>query len=251
MNAGRVREEKERIRRMIWDRMVELRVWLPPPPHGRIPNFKGAVDAARRLTSLPEWRSAKIVKVNPDSPQRWVRLAALKEGKTLLMPTPRLRNGFLLLDPASIPSGMYREASTIKGAFKVGEPMPRARDLLERIDRIDFIVEGSVAVNRWGERLGKGEGYGELEYAILLELGLIDPDIKIATSVHDIQVLDQRLPQDPYDVPIDIIATPNRLVVVKERPSRPPGILWNLLPEEKIREIPLLKELKESRISRS
>ncbi len=244
MSAGSLREEKERIRRMIWDEMYRRGVWLPPPPHGRIPNFKGADVAAKRITSLPEWRSARVVKVNPDSPQRWVRLAALREGKTLLMPTPRLRNGFLLLDPASIPSGMYREASTIRGAFKVGEPLPRARDLAERIERVDFIVEGSVAVNRWGERLGKGEGYGELEYAILLELGLIEPDVKIATSVHDIQVLERRLPQDPYDVPIDLIATPTRLIVVEERPPRPPGILWDMLSEEKINEIPLLRELK-------
>lgn len=244
MNVGGVKEEKARIRQRIWDEMVRLRVWLPPPPHGRIPNFKGADAAARRIISLPEWRSARTVKVNPDSPQRWVRLAALREGKTLVMPTPRLRNGFLLLDPASIPESMYREASTIRGAFRLGESMPGIRDLMERLDKIDFIVEGSVAVNRWGERLGKGEGYGELEYAILLELDLIHPEVKIATSVHDVQVIEGRLPQDPYDVPVDYIATPMKLIVAEERPPRPPGILWDLLPEEKLREIPLLRELK-------
>jgi len=247
VSAAGSRGEKDRIRREVWDAMVRLGVWLPPPPHGRIPNFKGADRAAERIASLREWREARLVKVNPDSPQRWVRLAALREGKTLLMPTPRLRNGFILLDPADIPESMYREASTIRGAFRLGQPLPRVRDLLERVDRVDFIVEGSVAVNRWGERLGKGEGYGELEYAILLEVGLIDPEVGIATSVHDVQVLDRRLPQDPYDVPVDYIATPTRLIRVEERPPRPPGILWELLPEEKVREIPILQELKARR----
>jgi 5-formyltetrahydrofolate cyclo-ligase len=115
--------------------------------------------------------------------------------------------------------------------------------LLRSVEKVDFIVEGSVAVNRWGERLGKGEGYGELEYAILLELGLIEPEVEIATSVHELQLVDFRLPQDPYDVPVDWVATPARLLRC-ERGERPPGLLWELLPEEKIKEIPLLRELR-------
>jgi len=147
---------------------------------------------------------------------------ALEEGKLLLMPTPRLREGFLLLDPRRVPASRYREASTIRGAFRLGRRLPRLEDL-ERLGRVDFIVEGSVAVNRWGERLGKGEGYGELEYAILRELGLVEEDVGIATSVHDVQVLDRRLPQDPWDVPVDYIATPTRLIVAEGRPPRPPA----------------------------
>jgi 5-formyltetrahydrofolate cyclo-ligase len=34
------------------------------------------------------------------------------------MPTPRIRNGFLLLDPAKIPRRYLIEASTISGAFR-------------------------------------------------------------------------------------------------------------------------------------
>ncbi len=118
---------------------------------------------------------------------------------------------------------------------------------MRSVDRVDFIVEGSVAVNRWGERLGKGEGYAELEYAILRELNLIGGDVPIATSVHDLQVISERLPQDPYDVPVDYIATPTRLTRTVDRPPRPPGILWDLLSKEKLEEIPLLRELAERR----
>lgn len=244
MGSGGSREAKARIRRMVWDSLVERGVArFPLPPHGRIPNFAGSEEAARRILALPEWSRARVVKVNPDSPQRPVRLAALEERKILVMPTPRLRSGFLLLDPGSIPRTAYRQASTIRGAFKYGRLLKSLSDLESAVGRVDFIVEGSVAVNRWGERLGKGEGYGELEYAILLESGIIEPDVPIATSVHDIQVLEQRLPQDPWDVPVDIIATPTRLIRVRERPKRPPGILWSLLPRSKLEEIPLLREL--------
>ncbi len=235
--------DKKAIRECVWKALEERGVALPPGPWGRIPNFRGAERAAQRIIGLEGWRRARVVKVNPDSPQRPVRLAALSEGKKLLMPTPRLRRGFLLLDPDSIPRQLFSQASTIKGAFKYGVLLDTIDKLLRRVDRVDFIVEGSVAVNRWGERLGKGEGYGELEYAILVELGLIERDVGIATSVHDLQLLERRLPQDPYDVPVDWVATPSRVVECR-RGERPPGILWDLLGEEKLREIPLLGELR-------
>ena len=244
LGGGSVKEEKARLRRLIWDKLVELNLALPPPPHGRIPNFKGADVAAGILAGVREWREARVVKVNPDSPQRWVRLRALNEGKLLLMPTPRLREGFLLLDPRRIPRSLYDRASTIRGAFELGVKLRSIEDLVSAIRRVDFIVEGSVVVNTCGERLGKGEGYGELEYAILLELNLIDPNVAIATTVHEIQVVEGRIPQDPYDVPVDIIVTPTRVMRVQRCRGRPPGVLWDLLDERKLREIPILRELK-------
>lgn len=233
---------------MIWDRLAEAGVARPPlPPHGRIPNFAGAGLAADRIAGLGEWRRARVVKVNPDSPQRPVRLRALREGKTLVMPSPRLRRGFILLDPSRIPRSAYARAATIRGAFSYGVVLDSLGRVEEAIDRVDFIVEGSVAVDPWGGRLGKGEGYAELEYAILRELGKVDDSTPIATSVHDLQLVDFRLPQDPYDVPVDHIATPTRLARALERRPRPPGIIWDLLPAEKLREIPLLEELYNTR----
>ncbi len=244
LRGGSVKSEKALLRKLIWDKLVELNVALPPPPHGRIPNFKGADVAADMLASIPEWREARVIKVNPDSPQRWVRLRALKEGKTLLMPTPRLREGFLLLDPRRIPRNLYERASTIKGAFELGVKLRSLDDLENTVKKVEFIVEGSVVVNKCGERLGKGEGYGELEYAILLELNLIDPNVTIATTVHELQLVERSIPQDPYDVPVDVIVTPKRIVRVQRCRDRPPGILWNLLDERKLKEIPILGELR-------
>jgi 5-formyltetrahydrofolate cyclo-ligase len=163
---------------------------------------------------------------------------ALMEGKVLIMPTPRIRDGFLILDCVDAV-----KASTIRGAFIHGRRLRSIDELLNHIKHVDLIVEGSVAVNAYGERLGKGEGYGELEFAILRELGLVDADVPIATTVHDLQVIDDRLPQDPYDVPIDIIATPTRVIRVHGRGYRPSGMIWHMLSNEKLMSIPLLQEL--------
>ena len=238
---------KQEIRRLVWRRLVEAGVARPPfPVEGRIPNFAGAERAAERIAGLEEWRRARVLKVNPDSPQRPVRLRALREGKLVLMATPRIRKGFLLLDPSRIPSSQLSRASTIRGAFRYGLPLPTVSSLLRVVEKVDMIVEGSVAVSIYGDRLGKGHGYGDLEYGILTSLGLAGDKTPIATSVHDLQVFKQRLPQDPHDVPVDIIATPTRLVRAEEaRRRRPRGIIWSVLDDRKIAEIPLLRELRE------
>ncbi|MCS7125572.1 MAG: 5-formyltetrahydrofolate cyclo-ligase, partial [Aigarchaeota archaeon] len=136
----------------------------------------------------------------------------------------------------------YEKAATIRGAFMFGEKIS-----LENIPKVDLIVVGSVAVGRDGSRIGKGEGYGEIEYAILREYGKVDENVLVATNVHDLQVFEE-VPQDPYDVPVDIIATPSRLIRVDIKKPKPPGIIWSMLSEDKLREIPLLRSLKEKRV---
>ena len=67
---------------------------------------------------------------------------------------------------------------------------------------LDAIVCGSVAVTRDGRRCGKGEGYSDLEFAILRELG--HPPVPVATTVHDLQVV-ASVPRDPTDQPLSVI----------------------------------------------
>src|SRR5436309_12095847 len=93
-------KDKAAARQAVWDRLQKERLArFPFPPHGRIPNFKGANEAAARLFELEPWKSAKRLKINPDAPQRFVREEALRRGITVFVPTPRLRGGFLKLDP--------------------------------------------------------------------------------------------------------------------------------------------------------
>lgn len=230
---------KEDIRKKVWDEMEKKGISLfPKPIYGRIPNFIGADKAALKLIELPEFKNAKVVKVNPDSPQRMVRYYTLACGKLLLTPTPRLRKGFILLNPSTIPNNKLMEASTIIGSFKYGKQID-----LNNLPKVDFIVMGSVAVSINGFRLGKGGGYGEIEYAILRELNCVNENTPIATTVHDIQIIDN-IPHDEYDVLVDIIVTPTRIIRVSKLYSKPKGIIWNKLNESKLNEIELLKDLR-------
>lgn len=75
------------IRKRVWDYMEAKNIARNPRPvHHRIPNFEGAELAAANLCSLPEFQSAKVVKVNPDTPQKEVRFGVLTAGKRLMAP---------------------------------------------------------------------------------------------------------------------------------------------------------------------
>jgi 5-formyltetrahydrofolate cyclo-ligase len=217
---------------------------FPRPVRGRIPNVREAEAAAERLAQTPEWRGARVVKVNPDAPQRGVRFRALRQHKVLLMPTPRLREGFLLLDPARLPANRLFAASSIRGAMDLAAHV----DDLDDLPRIDLLVFGSVAVSPGGDRVGKGEGYAELEFAVLRTLGRVAADVTIATTVHDAQVV-ETIPREPFDVTLDLICTPTRLIRVSRRGRRPKGVLWDLLPAERLADMPILADLHRQRRS--
>jgi 5-formyltetrahydrofolate cyclo-ligase len=216
------------------------RVALFPGARGRIPNFRGANEAARLLSTLPEWQKALHIKANPDSPQRPVRHLALSSGKTLYMAVPRLREKkcFIKLDPAKIPSKKFLEASSIKGAFKFGLPVHP-----KEMPQIDLIVAGSVAVNQKGNRIGKGGGYSDLEYAIGREFGFVKEDVVIVTTIHPLQMAEEELPETDHDFRIDYIITASEVIATHRKGGRPRGIIRDHLTEEKISEVPILKEI--------
>jgi 5-formyltetrahydrofolate cyclo-ligase len=232
--------DKQAIRERVWDDLEESGVArFPFPPHGRIPNFEGADRAADRLAETQEWAQASAIKANPDSPQRPVRRLALEAGKTVYVAVPRLRDEecFVRLDPAEIDD--YGRATTIKGAPELGEQV--APDAMETIG---LIVSGSVAITGDGARIGKGEGYSDLEFAVLRELGLVDDGTTVVTTVHERQVVDDEVIPDPHDVPMDLLVTPERVVRTHSRFERPDGLDWDVLPDEKIDAIPILQRFR-------
>jgi len=182
---------------------------FPRPVFRRIPNFVGAEKAAQKLKELPEYNTAKVVFCNPDSPQRPVREMTLRNGKILVMATPRMRKGFLLLDPKVIPQNRIFEASTIRGAFKHGS-LAKPSEV-----KVDLFVAGSVAVSPNGGRLGKGTGYSDQEYAILKDSGSLAPETPVVTTVHDAQIV-EKIPRDEWDVPVDVIVTPTKVIRIRK-----------------------------------
>jgi 5-formyltetrahydrofolate cyclo-ligase len=254
---------KDPLRNAVWDDLEESgEARFPFPPHGRIPNFAGADDAAGRLTETDEWVAAETVKANPDAPQLPVRRAALRDGKTVFVAVPRLTEPepFLRLDPAELAPEKVDDATTVSGISEYGTPVAP-----EEMPHVDLIVSGSVLVTPEGDRIGKGEGYSDLEFAVLTGLDAADDATTVATTIHEMQVraadgeaaddgeaaADEGL-FDAHDVPMDVVCTPERTLRPREgaesdRGRRPDGIDWDVLGEEKLAEIPVLERLREER----
>jgi 5-formyltetrahydrofolate cyclo-ligase len=228
-------ESKVQVRERVWSLLERRGASRFPGARGRIPNFRGAEDAARRLAELPEWRRARTVKANPDAPQLPIRTLALEHGKRVYMAVPRLRDRkpFLLLDPRRL-RVPPRRAASIRGAAEHGRPCS-----IRDVEAIDLVVCGSVAVDSRGARVGKGGGYSDLEFALLTEEGAITDRTVIVTTVHPLQILDGRLPETAHDFRVDLVVTSDR-VLRSRRTRRPPGILWDHLDEEQIEAVPAL-----------
>jgi 5-formyltetrahydrofolate cyclo-ligase len=231
--------EKQALRERVWDELeASGDARFPFPPHGRIPNFAGAEEAAERLASTEAWAAAGAIKSNPDSPQRPVRRRALEAGKVVYMAVPRLseEDCFLQLDPAEIDD--IDHATTIGGSSELGVQAGP-----EEMEPIDLIVSGSVAVTEDGARVGKGEGYSDLEFAILRAFGLVDDATTTVTTVHGMQVVDEEVPTTALDVPMDRIHTPERSIRTDSAAEKPAGIDWDELDDERLEEIPILSRL--------
>ncbi|MDQ3588016.1 MAG: 5-formyltetrahydrofolate cyclo-ligase [Actinomycetota bacterium] len=229
---------KDEVRQEVWRAMDREGVSRFPGAEGRIPNFAGAKAAAERLARHSAWQNAATIKANPDSPQTHSRRLALAQGKTVVMAVPRLRDQhpFRLLDPRRLDEKQLREAATIKGALRHGEVID-----LDQVPELDLVLTGSVAVNLKGARLGKGGGFSDLEYALLLESAKIDRHTVVATTVHPIQILRENLLMTGHDIPVNIVATPRAVIEVDGAYKRPSGILWDHLQPPQIHEIPVLE----------
>ncbi len=192
---------KQEIREIVWKRIEKFSRF--PPPYGRIPNFIGAERACERLRELEEYKRAKAVFSAPDSPLRRAREIVLEDSKTLLAVKPKMK-GFLVIERG--------RAGTIKEMMRWG------RDVgLDDLNiRVDIFLQGCVAVDRKGNRIGKGSGFGDKEFLILKEKGILSDDCLYVVIAHPVQIFDDfdHL-MGEHDVRVDVILTPDDVIWIE------------------------------------
>ncbi|XP_047702105.1 methenyltetrahydrofolate synthase domain-containing protein isoform X1 [Prionailurus viverrinus] len=234
---------KQDIREQIWDYMESRNLAdFPRPVHHRIPNFKGSYLACQNIRDLEVFARTREVKVDPDKPLEGIRLLALQSKKTLLVPTPRLRTGLFnkITPPPGATKDVLRKCATSQGVRNYSTPVGLDSRVL-----VDLVVVGSVAVSEKGWRIGKGEGYADLEYAMMVSMGAVGPETPVVTIVHDCQVIDipEALLED-HDLTVDYILTPTRVIATGCERPKPTGILWSKISWEVMGKIPVLQSLR-------
>lgn len=98
---------------------------FPVNIYKRIPNFKGAAEAAQRLIELDEFKKARVIKINPDKPQEPVRFSALETNKEIIVPIPRLRTGLFLhvIPVAGATKEQLKTLASMRGLEQAGKPL--------------------------------------------------------------------------------------------------------------------------------
>ncbi|KXJ71481.1 hypothetical protein RP20_CCG020441 [Aedes albopictus] len=212
----------------------------------KIPNYIGAEKAAELLADTDEFKKAKSIKVNIDLAQEPVKLEVVKAKKTLFVPpaqkSPNVYAKVKNCNPDELDVATQKKIVKLQGAEDTFQEID-----MHGIEKLDMVVVGSCAVSRQGHRIGKGNGYVDLDVGILIHLGVITKDTLIVTTVHDVQVYDT-LPENlfqSYDLPLDLIVTPTEVIRVSKRLPRPAGIEWKLLSSRRLEIVPVLKCIKE------
>ncbi|CAE7535461.1 COG0212 [Symbiodinium pilosum] len=238
---------KAALRLQVWDKLESVdAVLFPRPCHGRIPNCVGSAMACRNLLEVPEMREASVVKVHPSIGAAALRTALVMAGKTVLVPPyPGADFLYLQLHRDYFPSRASLEWAGDKREYlKWAKPMK----LLD-IPPVDVVVVAACVMAMNGLRLGKGKGYGEVEWGILTALGAVDPSKTPVFSIcHDLQLVDTLLLSEDlmetHDLPVDAFATPTGFFRCKRVVKKPSGIRWDLVDSQLEEDIGALRELR-------
>lgn len=206
-----------------------------------IPDFEGAEAATDRIEALPVYRDSQLAFVTPDNSLVELRRRMIAAGKPFVVSTYNIRRGFRLMAPGSVPKGEERYAAWLDGIEHFGQPV--TLEQISRLGRFDFLATGASAVSIDGIRFGKGHGFFDLEWGMFTDIGLASDATPVIAAVHDVQVVEDKLPASETDIVVDLIATPSRMIELPRTARRPRGIKWDLITAELIEATPPLKEL--------
>lgn len=204
---------KKEVRNHVWKK-IEPFADFPFPVRGRIPNFKGASRACSKLRELEAYKACNAVFSAPDSPLRKAREIALEDGEWLIAAKPRLK-GFVILK-----GGDAKRLSSLTAMLNYGRDVTLG-ELRELDLSIGVFLQGCVAVDLKGNRIGKGSGYGDKEFWMLKESGPLAEDYVYAVVCHPVQIVEgiENLMSD-RDAKVDVILTPGQIIWTEHAKQR-------------------------------
>lgn len=221
--------DKDRFRLELADKTDAI---LPPS------NTWGRI--AEKVRRLPAYRPAKQVFVDPAPSLKQICLNTLMDGKKLVMPSPALKDGFYLLSANAVPFNRRIQAISSKGLVEFGHKLSLTdcRDL-----EISFLVTSCPAWDKQGNRLGEGQGFFDLSFAILSELQAVGPQAVVAGVAGQGQKVTS-VPVDPWDVGLDFVVCEDEIIEFPFRERKIGSIFWDKLEPRRIKKISPLFQLR-------
>jgi len=211
---------KDDVRKQVCNTIANQHSWCAttclPPTSRDTPIFHYAFCAVDRFTVLPELQDATTICLSP-----------LRRVVTDLLLNETVIQQVKVLELIPGMHGQYSEITKVDGEVKsvsVLDPLETA---------VDIFVVGSMGVDKKGHRVGKEGDLTGIDF-ILSNMG---SSVKyVVTIVHDCQVFDE-IPTNilsKYDLPVDIIITPSRVIKVENKLGKPSNPFWSSLKRELI-----------------
>lgn len=103
-----------------------------------------------------------------------------------------------------------KNTSMVKNSFAILEPQLNAQQTYN-LSKINYIFMPLVAFDISGNRLGMGGGFYD---RTLSKIDTLETKPKLIGLAHDCQQVDE-LPNQPWDIPLDFIITPSKIISSK------------------------------------
>lgn len=207
-----------------------------------VPDFAGSDRAQAKVRELPAYRTAGTVFIAPDNSLSGLIVAALDDGKRVVVPTYAMRRGMVLLEPDRVAPADRTFASTLDGLERLGRSLDLAA--LRALGSVDVMVTGAIAFTTGGVHVGSGDAYLDLEWALLAELGLVGAGTAVIGVGHPQQVVDHPLDPGEHDITVDTIVTPDAVLRPGSTHPRPTGITWSHLTAAQLESLAYLDQLR-------
>ncbi len=160
--------------------------------------------AQHNLLSLEEYANAGCIALyaaaHNETDTRLIMAAAVQAGKRVLYPA--------VCGHRMVLRHVERIEELQEGAFGILEPCPTGVD--HHADEADLIIVPGVAFDLSGHRIGYGKGFYD---RFLQHPGRT---AHLVGLCHDFQVVDNPLPVDTHDIPMEIIVTDKRIIQIKK-----------------------------------
>jgi len=209
------------------------------------PRAKGAVGRiAEQVRRLAAYRRAARVLFTPSPLLHQARINALVDGKELLMPGQRLREGFYLLRPYTVPFADLGHAVSYKGLARHGQRL--SMEELAAVP-VGLLLVDPLAVDAQGGFVGDGKGFVDLSVAILGELRALASNAEVYGVGEEAQLLSRAIALDAWDVRLAGLVTPQGLLPCTGGNLAGGRVLWQELPEIRVRKITPLWKLWQKR----
>jgi 5-formyltetrahydrofolate cyclo-ligase len=164
------------------------------------PDTRDALEAALARIVLPQLIGTRIVGgYHPmrDEISPYAVLDLIGDGQAAALPWFCDRDSRM----------MFREGpATEPGPWGMLQPAPGAKPMAP-----DTVLVPLVLADRHGTRIGHGKGHYDRALSYLRDAG----SVRTIGIAWDVQVSDAPLPADPWDVPLDAIATPKEWIQCK------------------------------------